>query len=305
MMRKSVRLGAVALALAAAFSAEAASPVAGGYDGNNSNYSSANELRRLQDLSDDDRLERLERLQDAGTRYQAQLVQQIQQLQSQLMDIQGQLEETQYKLQQLQQRGVGTAAPPLPTGGDTNPDTSLNAAGQPLPENAGTEGMGSGFGGAIATGTPSPSGQTPAQVQLPPGSQPAQLMPAGPNELADLDKAFQQVRNKQYDAAVQSYSQFIASYPNSENTPTAHYWLGQVYFAKRDYDGAQKEFQTVVDRYPDHAKTDEALLKLAYIYQSKGNNQQAAQIYSDIVKRYPGKPSAQLANKRLDALKKG
>lgn len=314
----SARVGLLSLALASAFPAFAASPVAGPYD-DASVPRGGDELRRLEDLSDDERLARLERLQDTGTRYNAQLAQQIQELQNQLAEIRGQLEEAQYKLQQQEQRGAQQTPPAYgaqPAYGTTAPGAAAPPLGseaaldanQPLPEipaNAGDTAMGPGFGGTVPTGSPSPAGQAPAQIQLPPGASPSQPLPAGPNELADLDKAFQLVRNKQYDAAAQAYQQFITAYPNSENTPTAHYWLGQVYFAKRDYDNAQVQFQTVAERYSTHAKTDEALLKLAYIYQSKGDKAKAASLYADIMQRYPGKPSAQLAGKRLEALKKG
>lgn len=353
------RVGVLTLALAAAGLAQAASPVAGGYEEERYPAQRGEDLRRLAELSDDERLARLERLQDAGSKYQGQLLQQIQQLQSQLMEMQGALEEAQHKLQQLEPRGAapaasystqggyvpatqggyvpaqpaygqaapGQAAPPQPGYAQPQPaqtaparavDPALESgagsaldAGQPL-TTVGEQpaaGMGPGFGGSLSTGAPSPAGTAPAQVQLP-AAQPgaaapaAVLQPAGANELADLDKAFQLVRNKQYDAAAGAYKQFIASYPASESTPTAHYWLGQVYFAKRDYDAAQKEFQTVLERYAGHAKTDEAMLKLAYIHQSKGNNAKAIAVYKDIMARFPGKPSAQLAGKRLEALKK-
>lgn len=320
MMPKSLTRLSFAAAMLLSMPAFAASPVAG-YDSRA--QAQNDELRQLQDMSDDDRLARLERLQDATTRYQAQLVQQIQSLQNQLMDVQGQLEEAQYRIRQLQSgvapQGVAPQAAGVPPQGQ-NPAAADAAPGavdtnQPLPENTSpteiasnapaSTGMGAGFGGTLPTGTPSPAGTPPATVQLPQGAQPAQPMPAGPNELADLDRAFQLVRNKQYDAAVGAYKQFIGAYPNSENTPTAYYWLGQVYFAKRDYDSAQKQFQTVVSRYPDNPKTDEAMLRLAYIYQSKGDNAKAMSTYGDIVKRYPGKPSAQMAGKRLAALKNG
>ncbi|MBI2380035.1 MAG: tol-pal system protein YbgF [Gammaproteobacteria bacterium] len=337
MKRVSVfRIGVFSLALATAGLAQAASPVAGDYE---ESYSAqGNDLSRLERLSDDERLARLERLQDSGVKYQGQLLQQIQQLQQQLAELQGTLEETQYKLRQLEQRGgVAGAAPagtqtystqngytvappqdampvdPSQSAVQSAPQTAPGAAidpNQPLPDTQGTAsadtGMGPGFGGAISTGAPSPAGAAPAQVQLPASAQaaPALVQPPSANELADLDKAFQMVRSKQYDAAAAAYKQFIGNYPNSESTPTAHYWLGQVYFAKRDYDASQKEFQTVLERYPGHAKTDEAMLKLAYIHQSKGNNPKAISVYNEILKRFPGKPSAQLAGKRLEALKK-
>lgn len=311
----TIRIALLAATLASG-TAMAASPVAGEFG--NVLPTTNDELRRLQDMSDDERLERLEKLQNASASYQASLVQQIQQLQNQVMVLEGQLEEAQFKVEQLEKRAV-QAPQPQPSFGTVPPGAASSDgempidANQPLPqgaiapystETAGQNGMGTGFGGAVATTQPGTAGLPPAQADLP-GARSAAgaaLTPPNPNELPDLDKAFQLVRGKQYDAAVKAYSQFIANYPNSSNTPTAHYWLGQVYFAKRDYGNAEKQFQTVVQRYDGHDKTDESLLKLAYIEQSKGNNAKAKQLYKDVMSRFPGRPSAQLAGKRLTQL---
>ncbi|MCP1339885.1 tol-pal system protein YbgF [Idiomarina sp. M1R2S28] len=115
------------------------------------------------------------------------------------------------------------------------------------------------------------------------------------------DKAIALVlEDKRYDEAIPAFESFLKNFPNSTYSPNAHYWLGQLFFAKRQYDQAKQQFETVVNDYPDSNKRGDCLLKLGAIASEQDKSADAKAYYEQVIKEYPESTEANLAKQRLN-----
>jgi len=115
------------------------------------------------------------------------------------------------------------------------------------------------------------------------------------------DKAIALVlEDKRYDDAIPAFQSFLKNFPNSTYAANAHYWLGQLFFAKREYNEAKQQFETVVNDYPDSNKRGDCLLKLGVIASEQNKSADAKAYYEQVVKEYPDSTEANLAKQRLN-----
>ncbi len=123
-------------------------------------------------------------------------------------------------------------------------------------------------------------------------------------ERAAYHQAYQLINQRQYSNAVASMQAFLSQYPNSQYTPNAHYWLGELYLIQGLNDKALGEFATVVKQYPGSPKTSDAMLKVGYIYFDQKDWTQARAELNKVIATYPNTTSAQLATARLQQIKR-
>lgn len=120
---------------------------------------------------------------------------------------------------------------------------------------------------------------------------------------ADEQTAYQNavdliLKKRDYTGAIAAFKQFQTDYPDSSFTPNSHYWLGQLYFAKKQDKDAVKSFASVVS-YKDSNKRADALMKLGDIALRNNNAEQANKYYQQVVSEYPNSASAKQAQERL------
>jgi tol-pal system protein YbgF len=113
------------------------------------------------------------------------------------------------------------------------------------------------------------------------------------------------IKDKQYDDAVPAFESFLATYPNSEFSPNAHYWLGQLRFNRQDWKSAQYHFSTVVNQYPESSKRPYSMLKLGEALTKLGNKAQAQTWFEELQNNYPDSSAKKIADSRLRQLKQG
>ncbi|MGD0590551.1 MAG: tetratricopeptide repeat protein [Bacteroidota bacterium] len=94
---------------------------------------------------------------------------------------------------------------------------------------------------------------------------------------------------EQYDAAITSYQELIAAYPESARTPEAWYAIGTIYQNhKQSYHQAIHTFRQLVEKYPNHATSPSASFLIGFIYNNDLKNIDSARIaYEDFIKQYP------------------
>lgn len=107
------------------------------------------------------------------------------------------------------------------------------------------------------------------------------------------------LKQKDYAAAVPAFQSFLAQYSNSELTPNAHYWLGQLLYNQQDYNGAKEQFAQVVSKFPSSPKRPDSLVKLANIEKSAGNVSAANELFQQVIDEYPNTASANIAARQL------
>lgn len=120
---------------------------------------------------------------------------------------------------------------------------------------------------------------------------------------ANEQKAYQDavdliLKKRDYAGAISAFQQFQKDYPDSTFTPNTHYWLGQLYFAKKQDKQAAESFAAVV-AYPKSNKRADALVKLGDIAKRNNNAAQATKYYQQVIDEYPSSASAKLAQERI------
>jgi tol-pal system protein YbgF len=123
------------------------------------------------------------------------------------------------------------------------------------------------------------------------------------SENVDEQSAYQSavdliLKKRDYSGAIDAFNQFRKQFPNSTFTPNAHYWLGQLYFAKKQYKEAKASFESVV-AFKDSNKRADALVKLGDIEKRNNDKSAANQYYQQVIKEYPSSSSAKEAKESL------
>jgi tol-pal system protein YbgF len=123
------------------------------------------------------------------------------------------------------------------------------------------------------------------------------------DEQAAYDAALAQFRAGQFPDAIRSLQSFLLRYPSSAYVPSAHYWIGNAYYAQKDYRNAVSSQQVVVQRFADTPRAPEALLNIAASQQEMNQRTAARATLDRIVKEYPDSESARVAKERLAVLR--
>ncbi|MGO1295773.1 MAG: tol-pal system protein YbgF [Vibrio sp.] len=106
------------------------------------------------------------------------------------------------------------------------------------------------------------------------------------------------LKKHDYDGAIQAFEKFQKDFPDSVYTPNSHYWLGQLFFAKKDDVKAAKNFAKVVSFDKSNKRAD-ALVKLGDIARRNDQDAQAKKYYKQVVSDYPESSSAEVAKSHL------
>jgi tol-pal system protein YbgF len=125
---------------------------------------------------------------------------------------------------------------------------------------------------------------------------------AAPDPVAEgkaYEAALNQFKLGNYQASVAAFQSFLATYPDSQQVPSAQYWIGNAYYALRDYKTAIAAQQKVLASWPDSAKAPDALLNIASCQAEMGETRTARETLQGLLKRYPGTPAADQAKQRL------
>ena len=148
---------------------------------------------------------------------------------------------------------------------------------------------------SLATDDTAPSAEVPVAVAE-----------AQPGEREAYQSAYGLVRERRFEAAVDAFNAFLASYPFGRFAPNAHYWLGELYLVIEpvDPEAARQNFQLLLDQYPNDRKVPDALYKLGRVHALKGNTDRSKEYLNKVIADYGEEqhPAAQLAKDFLDSL---
>lgn len=148
-----------------------------------------------------------------------------------------------------------------------------------------------------------PSEKPISQTQA---SSPAAIVTTTSNNPADEQisylKAYELVKNKQYDEALVAMQSFTQKHPTGGYTANAEYWLGELYLVKQNYADAINHFSIVLQQFPSSSKYSASLLKLGYALADAGRMTEAKQRLHEVMNKYPDTPTANLARLKLETL---
>lgn len=110
--------------------------------------------------------------------------------------------------------------------------------------------------------------------------------------------AFEAMREQRFDESKIAFQNLISDFPNSQYTPNAFYWIGEIFLAAdKDAEQARQSFTQVVNLYPDHQKAPDALYKLGVVHATLGENDTARRFFERVQREHPDSSAAGLARK--------
>ncbi|REG85534.1 tol-pal system protein YbgF [Marinomonas pollencensis] len=233
--------------------------------------------------------------QQAGTlpaHAAAELLSQLDALQSEVRDLRGQLEEQGHELSQMkaQQRDRYI---------DLDKRISLlMSASAARQESQASQ--------AIASAAPAPApvvkseaASSLSSVQL----APIALTPVSPQARSAYDDAYGLIRSKQFETAEVAFTEFVKDYPDNTLTGNGYYWLGELKLVLGKPQEAAKSFNIVIKKFPGHSKEPDALYKLGIVNDQLGNASASKSYLQDVISRFPESKSAKLATSYLTGMK--
>lgn len=223
-----------------------------------------------------------------------ELLQRIEQLESEVRQIRGELEIQRHQVEMLQQDRAMAGYPAQPSGA-----LGVPSAGSPGMDHRPPVGV---YGQPALAQPPASAAPPPAPAERTPPVQPARSA-AGGSEQADFDAALGELREGRYPQAIADLQRFLGAYPNGSLAGDAQYWLGESYYVSRNYDAAKETFINLGLRYPQSTRLPDALLKLGYIYGEQGDAARAREVLQKLMQVYPNTQAAKLAERRLQSLR--
>jgi tol-pal system protein YbgF len=113
------------------------------------------------------------------------------------------------------------------------------------------------------------------------------------------ERALEQFKAGKYAAAAQALSVFVQTYPDSEMTPGAQFWLGNAYYAQKQCREAIDAQLTVTTRWPDSTRAPDAMLTIANCQRDMGNQAASRRTLTNLIEKYPASQAAAEARQRV------
>lgn len=115
--------------------------------------------------------------------------------------------------------------------------------------------------------------------------------------------AFQLLKTKQYNEAIEAFETFNKKFPNDLNVANADYFLGQLYLLQGQAEPAINFFKRFISHYSQDARVPDAMLQCGLAYFAKGDKPRAMEMFEKIIQQYPDSKAAQSAQARLQQFK--
>ncbi len=239
-----------------------------------------------------DRIAALERIVEARANAQVAMQQQVSALLDEVSELRGVTEMHSYKLEEIlqQQRNIYQEIDRRLGTGSTSGSTPAAPATSTTP---------------ATPSDPAPTGNPAALINQTAETPEAASteVSSSPSESDAYESAVNLVlKDRNYDAAIPAFENFVRAYPDSSYAPNSYYWLGQLFFTKNELLKAKAQFERVVAQYPQSAKAADSLSKLGQLAEREGDVPAAKQFYQLLVSKYPQSKPAKAAKAKLETL---
>lgn len=130
-----------------------------------------------------------------------------------------------------------------------------------------------------------------------------QTHPATDEEREIYRKAFDLLKQKKYQEAIDAFKAFKNTFPKSSLASNSAYWAGEGLLILGEQEKAIDFFAMVQKHYPTSSKAPDSLLRQADTLQNINKTQQAKELYQQLIKQHPEDRAAKKAASRLKELK--
>jgi len=239
----------------------------------------------------------------------ADLVLQVQELQDEVRTLRGQLEEQSREIENLKRRQRDQYLDLDQRISDLRNNQPVAPAAAGVAAASAAAGQGPSQPSSVSAGPEAPEVRPPMDTEsaVTGIGQPeaeSQARAASPeDEKAAYDNAFQALKDLRYADAAEEFQAFLNTYPNSEYSDNAQYWLGESYYVTRNYDLALTAFQDLLDQFPDSPKAPDALLKIGYTHYELEQWDSARAALTQVQEQYPDSTLSRLAENRLRSMR--
>ena len=144
--------------------------------------------------------------------------------------------------------------------------------------------------------------QPDSAASAPAAPAPAAPVVAGSSPQRLYNTAWADYASGQWALAVTGFEAYISTYPRSEMTDDAAFYIGETYFLQGDFQGAVEAYEQVVLNYPNGDKVPEAAYKRGLAFDRLGEPDRARGSFELVVTNYPDSRMAALAQQLLDRL---
>ena len=134
------------------------------------------------------------------------------------------------------------------------------------------------------------------------GSQ-AVIGSASASKLSDQDAyniAFELIRERQFENALEAMGDFVAAYPDSELVLDARFWRGQVFDVLGQDSDAIEEFKSLTLVAPDYRRILQVKVKLGKLLIKNQDVLNGQKILQEVIKQAPESVEAGLASRELE-----
>lgn len=154
------------------------------------------------------------------------------------------------------------------------------------------------------TGLPEDSETAPpaAAASAPAAPAPAAPVVAGSSPQRLYTTAWADYASGQWALAVTGFEAYISTYPRSEMTDDAAFYIGETHFLQGGFQDAVEAYEQVVLNYPNGDKVPEAAYKRGVAFDRLGEPERARESFELVVTNYPDSRMAALAQQLLDRL---
>jgi tol-pal system protein YbgF len=115
-------------------------------------------------------------------------------------------------------------------------------------------------------------------------------------------RALQDYQERNYEAAVVNFKQFLKQAPKSPRAGNAQYLIGESLYAQKQYEAAIVAFDEIVQKYGHDPKVAAAILKQGYAFIELKDVRNARFFLQQVQNKYPNSPEGQLAVEKLRQL---
>ena len=142
---------------------------------------------------------------------------------------------------------------------------------------------------------------TPAPAE-PARSRASTLQPAILSEQQLYQMAYESAINSSFERSIAEFDQYLSVYSQGRFVSNAHYWKGQSYLYLDRFSEARDSYEIILNEYNDSPKLPDAMYGLGRAYQKLGDISRARDLFNSIKRRYPNTGVANLADNSLLSL---
>ena len=123
-----------------------------------------------------------------------------------------------------------------------------------------------------------------------------------PQNLNSYEQAIVLIQKGELDGALTALNVYIQNAEESDETPLAYFWLGEINLSKGNIAVATQNFNTLIGLYPAHWRIPLAKYKLGTIYLEQGDKGRALAQFESIIKDFPDSSAAKASRESLSSL---